>query len=316
VGNEVTGLTNGGSMQIYDHGSIYYTAATGAHVVEGTIGAKWTAGGAQKSPLGYPTNDIQSGLKNGGSAQSFVTGTIASSPATGVHTARGAIGQKWIAAGAQNGLLGYPTTDEMPEANGGEFHRGDVYQKYQGGSIYWDPERQARIMHGAIGALWASLGAERSKLGYPGGDEIGGQPRGGVYQQFVFGGTRASEIYWTPATGAHYVTGGIRNAWGIPYVFGNIGYPITNEIGGLKNGGVYQRFQYKNGAIYYSPGSGAWPMMGAIRGAWAATGAERGRLGYPTSVEFLSFGVTRQNFQNGAIEYTPTHGASVNIWLP
>jgi hypothetical protein len=33
VGNEVTGLTNGGSMQIYDHGSIYYTAATGAEAL-------------------------------------------------------------------------------------------------------------------------------------------------------------------------------------------------------------------------------------------------------------------------------------------
>ena len=123
-----------------------------------------------------------------------------------------------MAAGSQNGLLGYPITDEIPVANGGEFRRGDVYQKYQGGSIYWDPVRQARIMHGAIGALWASLGAERSKLGYPAGEEVGGQPRGGVYQQFV-SGSKVSEIYWTPVSGAHYVLGAIRSAWGIPYVF-------------------------------------------------------------------------------------------------
>jgi uncharacterized protein with LGFP repeats len=302
-------------MQKYDHGSIYYTAATGAHVIEGSIGAKWIAAGAQKSVLSYPTTDTRSGLKNGGSAQSFVTGTIAYSPATGMHTARGGIGKKWIEAGAQNGVLGYPTTDEIPEVNGGEFHRGDVYQKYQGGSVYWDPERQARIMHGAIGALWASLGAERSKLGFPATDEIGGEPRGGVYQQFVSGGTRVSEIYWSPASGAHYLLGAIRSAMGIPKVFENIGYPITNEIGGLKNGGVYQRFQFKNGAIYYSPGSGAWPVMGAIRAAWAATGAERGRLGYPVSVEFPSFGVIDQEFQNGSITYTPTQGAVVNVYL-
>jgi uncharacterized protein with LGFP repeats len=313
VGTEVTGLTNGGSMQMYEHGSIYYTAATGAHVIEGSIGAKWIAAGAQKGFLGYPTSDTQTGLTNGGSTQRFVAGTIASSPTTGVRIARGGIGNRWMAAGSQNGLLGYPITDEIPVANGGEFRRGDVYQKYQGGSIYWDPVRQARIMHGAIGALWASLGAERSKLGYPAGEEVGAQPRGGVYQQFV-SGSKVSEIYWTPVSGAHYVLGAIRSAWGIPYVFDKIGYPITNEIAGLKNGGVYQRYQFKNGAIYYSPASGAWPVLGAIRSAWAATGAERGRLGYPTSVEFLSFGETVQNYQNGSISYTPARGTTVNIW--
>ena len=138
-------------MQKYDHGSIYYTAASGAHVIEGSIGAKWTAAGAQNGVLGYPTTDVRSGLKNGGSAQSFVTGTIAYSPATGMHTARGGIGNRWIAAGSQNSFLGYPITDEIA----GD-HRGGVYQKYQGGSISWTGFHGAMIMHGGIGGFWAT----------------------------------------------------------------------------------------------------------------------------------------------------------------
>lgn len=290
-------------MQTYEHGSIYYTAATGAHVIEGSIGAKWIAAGAQKSLLGYPTNDIQTGLKNGGSAQSFVTGTITSSPATGVHTARGGIGNRWIAAGAQNKALGYPITDEIAGARGG------VYQRYQGGVIYWTGFHGAQIMRGGIYSFWASLGAERSRLGYPITEESG--LSGGVSQAFEGG-----NVLYSPTTGAHFIVGGILNSWEWEYsFFRKLGYPITNEMGGLKGGGAYQLFQH--GAIYYSPATGGKPVYGAIRSAWARTGAENGPLGYPTTPEIASFGEIVQNFQTGSIRYSPTHGITdVLFWVP
>ena len=40
------------------------------------------------------------------------------------------------------------------------------------GSIYWTPSTGAWSIHGAIRAKWASLGWERSCLGYPVSDEF------------------------------------------------------------------------------------------------------------------------------------------------
>jgi len=89
--------------------------------------------------------------------------------------------------------------------------------------------------------------------------------------------------------------------------------PLRLDLHG-ENGGVYQRFQYRNGAIYYSARSGSWPVLGVIRSVWAANGAEHGRLGYPTSVEFALMGGISQTFQYGSVDYSAKRGASVNVW--
>ncbi|GAP53986.1 conserved hypothetical protein, partial [Arthrobacter sp. Hiyo6] len=48
-------------------------------------------------------------------------------------------------------------------------------------------------------------------------------------------------IHWSPATGAHITKGAIDAAWaGLNWENGFLGYPTSNEITGLKNGGVYQ----------------------------------------------------------------------------
>ena len=55
--------------------------------------------------------------------------------------------------------LGYPVTDE----SGTPDHVGR-FNHFEGGSIYWTPQTGAHEVHGAIRALWASLGWERSGL--------------------------------------------------------------------------------------------------------------------------------------------------------
>ncbi len=84
---------------------------------------------------------------------------------------------------------------------------------------------------------------------------------------------------------------------------------MSDEIGGLINGGVYQ--SYQGGAIIWSPASGAHYSVGAIRQAWAATGFETGRLGYPTSGEYLSGAGVAQNYEGGRINWTASGGAVV-----
>jgi len=52
--------------------------------------------------------------------------------------------------------------------------------------------------------------------------------------------------------------------------------------------------------------------VGGIRTAWASTGFENGRLGYPTSNEFATGGGNfAQTYQNGRITWSPTTGISI-----
>ena len=69
--------------------------------------------------------------------------------------------------GWEQGFLGYPSTDETTAPDG----RGR-YNHFTGGVIYWHPSTDAHVVDGAILGKWASMGWERSLLGYPTTDEL------------------------------------------------------------------------------------------------------------------------------------------------
>ncbi|MGN7148331.1 Ig-like domain-containing protein, partial [Arthrobacter sp. SAFR-179] len=122
----------------------------------------------------------------------------------------------------------------------------------------------------------ASLGGALGAATTP---EVYGLKDNGGYQCFERGC-----ILYSPASGAHVSTGAIRGLWAATgFEGGRLGYPTTDEVGGLRDGGVYQNYQ--GGAIIWSPATGPHISVGAIRGLWAATGFEGGRLGYPTTDE-------------------------------
>jgi uncharacterized protein with LGFP repeats len=121
-------------------------------------------------------------------------------------------------------------------------------------------------------------------------------------------------INWSPATGAHYSLGAIRQAWAVTgFEGGRLGYPTSDEVGGLVNGGVYQMFE--RGAFNWSAAAGAHFTLGAIRQGWAATGFEGGRLGYPTSNEIggLVNGGVYQMFERGAFNWSAATGAHFTL---
>lgn len=246
--------------------------------------------------LGTATTGEVYGLRNGGGYQCFQLGCIIWSPATGAHISMGAIRSEWAATGFESGGLGYPVTDEVSGLKD-----GGVYQNYEHGAIIWSPGTGAHISVGAIRGLWAETGFESGGLGYPVTDEVGGLKDGGVYQNYQHGA-----IIWSPGTGAHISVGAIRGEWAATgFESGRMGYPTSNEVGGLKDGGVYQ--MYQAGAILWSPASGAHISVGAIRSIWASTGFESGRLGYPTSDEYVTGGGwVAQNYQGGVIHWSPT----------
>ena len=209
---------------------------------------------------------------------------------------------KYWALGGTSGWLGPNTTliTTCPDGVGS-------FQHFANGSIYYHPSTGAREVHGLIRARWASLGWERSFLGYPLTDETATPDTIGRYNHFQGG-----SIYWSPSTGAWEVHGSIRGKYlALGWERSFLGYPLTNENTTPDGIGRYNHFQ--GGSIYWSPGTGAWEVHGLIRAHWASLGWERSALGYPISDELVVFGGAGRisHFQRGSIYWSATAGARV-----
>jgi subtilisin family serine protease len=283
-------MQGGGWGQHFQGGTIFWSPATGAHAVTGGYRDKWAAQGWEAGTLGYPTSDTICGMRNGGCGQHFQGGTIFSSWSTDPHAVTGAYRDKWASFGWEAGALGYPISDLSGPMRGGG--RG---QQFQGGSIYFSPATGLHAVYGAYRDKWAAQGWEAGGLGYPTSDESGPMRGGGHGQQFQGG-----SIFWTPAAGAHPVSGPIRDRWGaMGWEAGALGYPISDGSGPMRNGGWGQAFQ--GGTIYWTPATGAHAVSGPVRDQWGRLGWENGRLGYPASEPYGVTGGTAQNFQGGTI---------------
>ena len=117
-----------------------------------------------------------------------------------------------------------------------------------------------------------------------------------------------ASIYWTPQTGAFEIHGDIRIHYGrVGGHRGFLRYPITDETGTPDGVGRFNHFE--GGSIYWTPGTGAKEVHGAIRDLWQGMGWERSWLGYPTSDEHDMPGGRASLFQGGKIEWTPGGGA-------
>ncbi|MFG2111275.1 LGFP repeat-containing protein [Streptomyces sp. NPDC048718] len=93
---------------------------------------------------------------------------------------------------------------------------------------------------------------------------------------------------------------------------GSLGCPLTGEL--TNPDGAGRRTQFKNGTIYWSPRSGAWPVWGEIGAYWCGQGCEAGWMRYPTSYEYTVGQETRQNFQCAVIHWQKTSGTTSKTW--
>ncbi|OUM39799.1 D-alanyl-D-alanine carboxypeptidase family protein [Arthrobacter sedimenti] len=160
-----------------------------------------------------------------------------------------------------------------------------------------------------IETRYAQLGGAGGRLGAATSAEVCGLRAGGCYRNYQGGA-----IVWSPATGAQPSWGAIRQTWRLfGFENGGLGYPTGPEVCGIRDNGCYQNFQ--GGAIVWSPATGARATGGSIRGAWARTGYEAGGLGYPTTNEVcgLRGGGCYQNYQGGAIIWSPATGARISV---
>ncbi len=150
----------------------------------------------------------------------------------------------------------------------------------------------------------AALGGTRSVLGSPVGAELPTPDRVGRYRHYQQG-----SIYWTPRTGAHEVHGAIRQIWSAHrWESGPLGYPVTDERTAPDRVGRYNHFE--RGSVYWTPGTGAHEVRGAIRDRWGVLGWETSALRYPTSDEYDVPGGRASDFQGGRIVWDRSTGTT------
>jgi len=166
---------------------------------------------------------------------------------------------------------------------------------YEWGVIYWSAQTGAFEVRGAVLDKYLRDGGPAA-LGFPTSGELA--VPGGRASHFT-----GARIYWSAQTGAQRVQGGILSKYlstGGPAV---LGLPTTSETGTADGVGRFNHFA--NGwSIYWTPSGGSVEVHGAIRGRWMALGAERSRLGYPTSDEYAVRGGARSEFRGGTLTWT------------
>ena len=274
---EVTPITaiESGAERTYQNGTVYWSSSTGVHAVRSNIDACYQK---HLQDLGFPVNDE---LKlNGGASQAFQYGQIHWSPSTGARFTRGAIQQYWSAHGWENGWLGWPTGDELTV-------KGGASQTFQHGVVFWSNSTGAHAVKGGILGKYANIKYEQGALGFPATDEL--KLNGGASQVFQYG-----QIHWSPSTGARFTRGAIQQYWSAHgWQNGWLGWPTGDEL--TVKGGASQTFQH--GTVFWSPTTGAHPVVGTTLSKYAAARYEQGQYGFPVEDQTGP----SQRFQHGSI---------------
>lgn len=292
-----------GRVQDFAGGRVYWTPQSGAVALVGSVWDKFVSLGGERT-LGVPT--AQPRTLAGARVQEFSNGMLVSS-SSGTLLVKGAIGQKWLEVAD---AVGAPINEEYCG-----LRDGGCFQKFEkeNSHIYWSSGTGAHFVRGRIFAKYSEMGWENSNIGYPITDEICGIRDGGCFQRFQ---GESGHIYWSWATDAHFVRGAIFGRYGaMGWENSVFGYPVSDEICGIRDGGCFQRFQYEKGHIYWSIGSGgAWGVQGAIFDHYGRAGWENGRFGYPVGPEecrnLPDARECGQNFQGGRISWSSRYGTS------
>ena len=153
----------------------------------------------------------------------------------------GSIRAKWTSLGAQNSAFGAPRTPEMIATT-----TGTTVQWYQKGRFYWRSGYPTFYVFGGILTKYIALGTVTGP-GFPVTDEIA--TPGGRVSKFQHG-----HIYWSSATSAHFVLGGILSRYlSLGGTGGRLGFPVTDEYS--ITGGRRSTFQH--GYITWNATTGA-----------------------------------------------------------
>lgn len=195
VGNETA--IAGGSWRPYQRGGIYWSPATAAHEVHGGIHSKYLAVGGPAT-WGFPITD-ESAAPDGRYSR-FQRLLIGWTATYGAHTVANGDLTEYLHLGGP-AAYGLPYIDETRTPDGRGSYQHFTPKAPTGRSIYYYPGIGSHEVHGGIRATWASLGWERSRLGYPISDEF--SVAGGRRSNFQHGyitwnaTTRKTTVHYT-----------------------------------------------------------------------------------------------------------------------
>ncbi|MEJ6013217.1 alpha/beta hydrolase-fold protein [Corynebacterium sp. H127] len=221
----------GGRAQDFRSGRAYWTNETGAHVLAGRIGARYTEMGATTSWLGFPITGETATPDGVGRFVHFQHGSIYWTPTTDAVEVPRDMVDAWGTEGYEGGLLGYPV--DVPKQVDSA-----LVQQFQGGYVVRNKDKHSFPVRGEIAKKYGQLKTASSKLGAPTSNEF--QIPGGALQNFENG-----TMYWSPSTGANFVLNGeIRDAWGkAGFENGPFGWPVADQES-IAAGGEQMKFQH------------------------------------------------------------------------
>jgi hypothetical protein len=168
--------------------------------------------------------------------------------------------------------------------------KGDIPERVNGFDVF-----------GAIVVKWRRLGGAAGFLGAPTSNEVPTHDGHGRLQRFVGG-----VIAWHRDVGAFSVRGAVLHRW-LAIGDTRFGYPTTDELATPDGIGRFNHFRQPgvNGtpesSIYWTAGTGAVEVYGAIRAHWARLGWERSALSYPLSPEEDEGPDRKQRFSGGTL---------------
>ncbi|MGF9660378.1 L,D-transpeptidase family protein [Arthrobacter crystallopoietes] len=263
-----------------------------------------------------PVNDFKCGLAGGGCVRSYKPSASSSrviavywSADTGAHPVEltHAVGKTYRAAGWEGGKLGYPTSDMATGLKG----KG-ARQSFEHGQVAYSPATGAVPVLEPFLAAWQKRGSQDGSLGYPKG---WAKTTAGVLHQPYQGGVLVAGSAGVSVEKTHVFHGQRAldaRAKQLRYV------PVNGYNCNLVGSGCVRTYKYSSTstarvALYWTAKTGvrAVNLKHAVGRKFAATGYERGVMGYPTSDVACGLRGSGcvQPFQKGQISYSPAAGA-------
>lgn len=301
---ENCGLPAGGCYQQFFGGRIYWTpGGVMTHVRNGGIADFYNRAGAAQGSYGYPSGPVTTwnigdngwyldtkNPTNGARYRLVWSNDVGTVP---VYL-NGGIGSAWAWDPYR---FGYPLSPEQCS------DQGVCKQSFQHGDLTWSPKTGTQFIRAGMRAVYMDrMGGINSSIGAPRNSERA-LSKGGAMQDFTSTSGGDSSLVWNPQRQDAYLlnnNGAIAYTWRVSGAEnGQLAFPTSGEIGGLKGGGAYQTFQ--GGFVMWSPSSGSQIVgYGGIFDGWRAAGAENGSWGYPTSSAWpTNGGGWEQRFQGG-----------------
>ncbi|MBB2990187.1 uncharacterized protein with LGFP repeats [Mycolicibacterium iranicum] len=238
-----------------DNPVIFWTPATGAHVVRGPVNAAWDRLGGSSGVLGVPAEDetyngavvtqkftggeisYDAGAKTFSTVPPDLAGqladlTIPDDPVSAINAGR-------RAAGGPLGPLG--ASEGEPYKIGAD----GMGQDFVNGTIFYSPATGANVVTGQVLEKYQSVGGPEGDLGFP----ISSEEDGGLAPASRFSAFAAEDkpvIFWTPDHGAVIVRGAMNAAWDkLGGATGELGAPVADQT---QDGNVVTQ-RFSGGAV-------------------------------------------------------------------